>query len=122
MTDQWGCSAADGEELGLAPWPSLHQRWSYDKLTSLPNAKDYLKPGVSHHVFIAVDLVLFSFVVGTGFREEAGAVEVNIGVQVLLIEVVDERCPVLWDVAVTEQFSDHGAVFAFCQGIVVGVV
>ena len=72
-----------------------------------------------HHIFIAVEFSLFSVVIGTGFREEAGAVVVDIGVQVLLIEVVDERRPALRDMGVTEQFSDHGAVFAFCQGIIV---
>ena len=45
--------------------------------------------------------------------EEAGAVEVDIGVQVRLIEVVDERRPALRVMGVAEQFSDYGAVFAF---------
>jgi len=57
-------------------------------------------------------------VVCGGFREEAGAVEIDIGVQVLLIEVVEERRPALRDVAVPEQFSDHGAVFCFLPGII----
>jgi hypothetical protein len=40
---------------------------------------------------------------------------------VLLIEVVDQRRPALRDVGVTEQFSDNGAIFAFCQGVIVAV-
>ena len=74
-----------------------------------------------HHCLVAIDFALFSPVIDTGFREEAGTVEVDIGVQVPLIEVVDERREALRDRAVTEPFSDHRAVFAFSEGIVVGL-
>ena len=46
---------------------------------------------------------------------------VEVRVEMLLIEVVDERCPALQDMAITEQFSDHRAVIAFCQGVIVAV-
>jgi hypothetical protein len=45
---------------------------------------------------------LFAFGIGAGFREEAEAVEVDIGVEVLLVEGVDQRRPALWNMAVTE--------------------
>ena len=56
-----------------------------------------------HHVGVAVDLPLFAVIVGTSFREEAGAVEVDVGVQVLLIEVVDARREALREMGVAEQ-------------------
>ena len=57
--------------------------------------------------------------VGAGFREEAGAVVVDVGVEVLLIEGVDQRCPALWNMAITEELSHYSAVLAFRQGIIV---
>ena len=51
-----------------------------------------------------IDLALLSFVVGAGFGEETGAMVVDVGVEVVLIEGVDQRRPVLRDVAIAEQF------------------
>lgn len=45
----------------------------------------------------------------------------NIEAQELLVEVVDRRCLAMWNVAVTEVFSHHGAALAFCEGTVVAV-
>ncbi len=45
--------------------------------------------------------------------------KVETGVQVLLMEVIEQWCPALRDVAVAEWLSDHGTIFSFCQGIVI---
>jgi hypothetical protein len=64
---------------------------------------------------------LFALAVGTGLGEKTGAVEIDIGIEVLLIEVIDERCPALGNMCVAEQFPDYGAVFSLRQGVVVNV-
>lgn len=40
-------------------------------------------------MFVEVDLALFALAVRADFREEVGAVKVDIGVEMVLIEVVD---------------------------------
>lgn len=57
----------------------------------------------------------------SAFQRKTGAVEIDIGMQVLLIEVIDERCPMLRDMGVTEQFSNHSTICTFSQGIVIGL-
>jgi len=75
-----------------------------------------------HHILVAVDLALLAFVINTGFREEAGTMEVEIWVEVLLIELVDQRCPALQDMRIAKAFSHHGTIFTFRQCIVVTMV
>src|SRR5690606_31731932 len=43
-----------------------------------------------HQGLIGVDLALLAVGVGAGFREEAGPMEVEVGVEVLAIEVIDQ--------------------------------
>ena len=44
--------------------------------------------------------------------------KVDIGIQELLIELIDEGCPALRDMSVAKQFPNHGTVFAFCQRVI----
>ncbi len=44
-----------------------------------------------------VALCLLTLWVGDHQREEAGAVIIDIGVKVIAVEVVDDRCPLLRD-------------------------
>ena len=46
---------------------------------------------------------------------------VDVWIQVLLIEVVDERRPMLTNVAVAKLLAHNGAVFALHQGVVVSL-
>ena len=39
----------------------------------------------------------------------------------LLIKVVDQGRPVLWDMGIAEGFVDHRSVFTFDQGIIIGL-
>ena len=53
--------------------------------------------------------------------EEAGAVEVEEGAEVVAEEVVDRGDEGVGDVDVTEPFADDGAVLGLDEGVVVGV-
>ena len=66
-----------------------------------------------HHVFIGIFLTLFAFGIDLIFGKETGAMVVDVWIQVLLIEVVDERCLMLTNVAVAKLFAHNGTVFAF---------
>ena len=46
---------------------------------------------------------------------------VDVWIQVLLIEVVDERRPMLTNVAVAKLLAHNGTVFALHQGVVVSL-
>lgn len=52
--------------------------------------------------------------------EEAGPVEVEIGRELVLGEVVDGLGEASRDVGIAEVFADHRAVFGLDQGVVVG--
>lgn len=47
--------------------------------------------------------------------------EVEVGVQVLLIEFIDQRCPTLRNMLITETFSYHGSIVAFRQRVIVAM-
>ena len=47
--------------------------------------------------------------------------EVDVGIEVVLVEGFDQRCEALREMAIAQVFADDGAVFTFRQGIVVGV-
>ena len=63
---------------------------------------------------------LLAFIIGDDHGEEAGAVIINIGVELIAIEAVDERCPLLWDMQIAQMFADDGPVFGLDQCIVIG--
>jgi len=46
---------------------------------------------------------------------------VDVGVEVLPVEVVNQRCPVLWDMGITKYLAYHMSVLTLRQGIVVGL-
>jgi len=65
---------------------------------------------------------LLPLVIRMGFvREEAGAMEVEIGVEVQSADVLDQQCPTLTDIAVAEVFFDNGSILAFRQSVVTAV-
>lgn len=74
-----------------------------------------------HPVFVAVTLGDAALVVHHLLREKAGAMEVEVRRQHVAGEVVDPGGVTARDMAVAEMFADDGAVFAFDQGVVVGV-
>ena len=47
--------------------------------------------------------------------------KVQIGIQVLLIEDIDERGPTLGNVAMAKEFPDHGPILTFNEGVIVGL-
>ena len=49
------------------------------------------------------------------------AMEVKIRIQRVGVEVVDRCRELLWDVAIAHGFTNHRAVFAFCERVVVGL-
>ena len=64
---------------------------------------------------------LLAFGVDLGDGKEARPVVINIGVQVVLMKLVNQRCPVLAGMAIAKMFSDDGAIFGFDQGVVIGL-
>ena len=74
-----------------------------------------------HHVLIAVVFAQASPGIDLLGGEEAGAVEVEVGGEHILGEVVDLCGEAAGDLAVAEVFAHDGGVFTFHQGIVVGV-
>ena len=47
--------------------------------------------------------------------------EVDVGVELVTVEGVDQRCPLLGDVDIAQMLTHDSAVFAFDQGIVIAV-
>ncbi len=45
---------------------------------------------------------------------------IDVGVEILLVEFIDQWCPLLRDVVITQMLADNGAILAFYQRIVVG--
>ena len=74
-----------------------------------------------HHVGIGIGFALLAFVVSVSLREETRSMIVDVGIEVLLIEIIDQRRPVLGDVGVAELLSHHRGIFTFGQGVVVGM-
>lgn len=64
------------------------------------------------HVLVGVAAPLSALVIEDGFREEAGAVVVEVGGKEVTQEVVDALGVVAGDVAVAEVFAHNGGVFA----------
>ena len=58
---------------------------------------------------------MLAFVVSFDDGEEAGAVEIDIGVEVAAVEVVEPRRPLLRDVFVAEVLADEGAILSLGQ-------
>ena len=69
-----------------------------------------------HHRFIAVDLAFFAVRIRPDLRKEAGPMKVEIGIQVLLIEGIDERSPALGNVGMAKQLPHHGPILTFRRG------
>ena len=46
---------------------------------------------------------------------------VDVGIQIVLMKLVDQRCPALTDMAIAKVFSYDGAILGFDQGIVIGL-
>ncbi len=44
---------------------------------------------------------------------------IDVGVEVFLVEFIDQWCPFLRDVVIAQMLADNGAVLAFYQRIVV---
>lgn len=53
--------------------------------------------------------------------EHSGAVQIQVGVEMLLAEGIDETGKALWDMAVAKGLAHHGAVFALGQGVVIAL-
>jgi hypothetical protein len=47
--------------------------------------------------------------------------QVQIGIEVLLIEDIDERRPVLGNVRMAKEFADHRPILTFDEGMIVGL-
>ena len=74
-----------------------------------------------HHGGIAVDLAFFTLLIRPNLRKEAGAMKVQIGIEVLLIEDIDERRPALGNVRMAKEFADHRPILTFDEGMIVGL-
>jgi len=75
-----------------------------------------------HHRFIAIDLVYFALLIRPALRKEARPVEVQIGIEMRLIEGIDERGPALGNGGMAKDFSHHRPILTFHQGIIIGLV
>jgi len=74
-----------------------------------------------HHRLIAIDLALFALRIGADLWEETGPMRVEIGVEVLVIERIDQRGPALGNMAIAKQLPHHSPVFPLGQGIIIGL-
>ena len=54
-------------------------------------------------------------------RKITGAVEVEIGIERVGVEIIDGRRIFLWNMAVAHGFADDRAVLAFSQCVIVGL-
>ena len=45
---------------------------------------------------------------------------IDVGVEIFLVEFIDQWCPLLRDVVIAQVLADNGAILAFYQRIVVG--
>ena len=70
---------------------------------------------------VAVHPLLLAFGVGLDLGLSAGPVEVQIGIEVLLVEALDAPRVRRRDVRISHVFADHRAVFRFHHAVVVGV-
>lgn|GEM_PF-4139377 len=66
-----------------------------------------------HHLRVGVAFLLFAFVVYHHLGEEAGAVVVDVEVEVFPVEGIEQGRPLLGDVGVAEVLADDGAVLGF---------
>ena len=73
----------------------------------------------SHHLFVGIAFDLFSAMVGHGFGKEAGAVIVDVRIQVIGQEPVDERSMSLGNMGVSEMFANDRPILALGQSVVV---
>ena len=73
----------------------------------------------SHHFFIRIAFDLFSTMIGNGVGEEAGAVIVDVWIQVIGQEPVDERSMFLWNMSVSQMLADDRPILTLGEGVVV---
>src|ERR1700680_4099163 len=74
-----------------------------------------------HDQLVRVPLADLAFGIDLFGGEVAGAVEVDVGVEEVAAEDIDVAGEALGDMRVAELFANDAAVFAFHQGVVVGV-
>jgi hypothetical protein len=74
-----------------------------------------------HHRLIVGHRAFFTLRIGPDRRKEAGAVEVQIGCEMFLIESIHERGPILGNGAMAKALSDHRPILPFPQGVIVGL-
>ena len=73
----------------------------------------------SHHFFIRIAFDLFSAMVGNGFREEAGAVIVDVWIQVIDQETVDEGSMSLGNMSVSQMLADDRSILTLGEVLLV---
>ena len=74
-----------------------------------------------HHQRRGIALALTAFGVGDDFGEEAGAGEVELGVEVIAAERLDEACNALRDVAVAQVLAHNAPILRLSLGVIVAV-
>ena len=74
-----------------------------------------------HDELVRIALADLAFGIDLFGGEVAGAVEVDVGVEEVAAEGIHVAGEALGDMGVAELFADDAAVFAFHQGVVVGV-
>ena len=72
-----------------------------------------------HHLVVRITFDLFSAMVGNGFGEEAGAVIVDVLIQVIGQETVDEGSMSLGNMSVSQMLADDRPILTLGEGIVV---
>jgi hypothetical protein len=64
---------------------------------------------------------LLALGIGVDDGEEARAVEIDVGIEVAAVEVIELGCEALGDVFEAKVFAENGAIFTLGQGIIVGM-
>ena len=74
-----------------------------------------------HHQLVRIAFTPFPLGIRDGFSEQAGTVKVDVGVQVIMAEVIHWCRKVLWDMAVAHVLAHDDTVLRLSLSVVVAV-
>ena len=72
-----------------------------------------------HHGDIPVELAFLALRIDSGLRKEARPMKVDIGIEVLLVQGIDERGPTLGNVGMAKAFTHHRPILTFHEAMII---
>jgi len=70
---------------------------------------------------VGVVFALFALGVGDRHRKEAGAMKIEVRIEIRMVKVVELLGITLGDMRITPMFANHGAVFALHQRVIIAL-